>query len=54
MTGTTIQAQDIIKDMTLTVRLEGLQVVKVRLWVGRVVLQLAAWVIGCEIVVEER
>lgn len=43
----TVQMSDAIKRMTITVKVTGLRSFQVRMWLGVKLIQLAAFIIGC-------
>jgi hypothetical protein len=49
-----VKATDIARDMTLDIEITGLSVWRVRVWIGMRLIALAAKVMGCSIVTEQR
>jgi hypothetical protein len=46
-----VNAADAMKNITMTVRVTGMQQVKIRTWVGCQLIRLAAVVMGCGMVI---
>ncbi len=53
MKAISVNAQEVAQQLTLHVRLHGVQMLRLRTWVGAHFLRLGAWVIGCGIVIEQ-
>jgi hypothetical protein len=44
-----VQASELLRNMTLRVRLVGVKTMRVRVWIGTRVIRLGAAIIGCAI-----
>ncbi len=53
MKAISVNAQEVAQQLTLHVRLHGVQMLRLRTWVGAHLLRLGARVIGCGIVIEQ-
>jgi len=43
------KAGEAAKNLTVTVHLKGFRGLKLRLWVGQIVMRIAIWIVGCNI-----
>lgn len=48
-----VRAASILRDVTLHVKLKGLRVLRMRIWLGTKLVMLAALVMGCNIDIEQ-
>ncbi len=53
MKAVSVNAQEAAQQLTLHVRLHGVQMLRFRTWLGAHIIRLGAWVIGCGIVIEQ-
>jgi len=42
-----VNAKKIMKDMTVNVRLDGIESLRIRIWIGKQLMVLACKIIGC-------
>ena len=52
MAEASVDIQDVARSMTMRVRVKGVRVFRARLWLGTLLLRLAARLIGCGIEIE--
>lgn len=45
-------ANRLMNQLTLKVRITGIKILKARFWIGRKIILLAAWILGCGIKIE--
>ena len=50
----TINVSEVIPDTCLEVTITGIKTFKIRMFIGIKLLKLAAWIIGCQIVIENK
>lgn len=47
-----LPVQTAVSGLTLQIRVTGIDVLRVRLWLGAQLMRLAGWIIGCNVEVE--
>lgn len=49
----TLKMRDLMKEVTIVVQLKGHTELKIRLAIGKLLIRLSAWVIGCRFIIAE-